>query len=133
MSGKVYLDANIWIYFLDGNSEFGEKSKKLFTHLDSTGTEVCFSALNFTEILGSKAKSDEQIAQTWEFVLGSELLSLEMITPITALKAAELRRKYGIRTADALHLATAITHNCEKFYTNDVKLKKIKEIEVEIL
>ncbi len=35
-----------------------------------------------------------------------------------------------LRTPDALQLATAIHHNCNKFLTNDKKLKQISEIKV---
>lgn len=36
--------------------------------------------------------------------------------------AASLRAEFGLRTPDAIHLATALTNECEEFWTNDEKL-----------
>jgi predicted nucleic acid-binding protein len=47
-----------------------------------------------------------------------------------AIKAAELHAVYGIKTPDALHLATAITSGAEVFVSQDVGLKRVKEIAV---
>jgi predicted nucleic acid-binding protein len=38
------------------------------------------------------------------------------------IMAAEIRARFGIKTPDALHLATAQTHKCEAFWTNDNRL-----------
>lgn len=42
-------------------------------------------------------------------------------------QAAKLRADFtSLKTPDALHLATAINHNCDEFWTNDNRLSKIK-------
>ncbi|MGH7171944.1 MAG: type II toxin-antitoxin system VapC family toxin [Gemmataceae bacterium] len=48
-------------------------------------------------------------------------------------RAADLRVKYRFKTPDALHLAAAIEHACDRFLTNDVQLKSCTEITVELL
>ncbi len=41
-------------------------------------------------------------------------------------RAAQLRADFsGLKTPDALHLATAIFYNCDEFWTNDNRLNKI--------
>ena len=56
-----------------------------------------------------------------------------------AEKAANLRLKYykskvrELSYADCIHLATAITSKCEKFYSGDPDFKGIKEIPMEII
>ena len=47
-----------------------------------------------------------------------------------SLKAAELRAKYGIKTPDAIQLASVISKNGEVFITNDERLDAVKEIKV---
>lgn len=37
-------------------------------------------------------------------------------------EAARIRAEFGIKTPDALHLATAKLHGCHQFYTNDFRL-----------
>jgi predicted nucleic acid-binding protein len=38
--------------------------------------------------------------------------------------AAELRAASGVKTPDALHLATALHHGCDEFWTNDDRLAR---------
>ena len=38
-------------------------------------------------------------------------------------EAAQLRADFNaLKTPDALHLATALPHNCDQFWTNDTRL-----------
>ena len=48
-------------------------------------------------------------------------------------KATELRARHNCRTPDALHLAAAIVHQCQVFLTNDHRLDKTSEIQIEVL
>jgi len=50
------------------------------------------------------------------------------VTLNVAIKAAELRAKYNLRTPDAIQIATAIEHKSDYFLTNDTQLKSIPEI-----
>lgn len=52
------------------------------------------------------------------------------ITPVIAEQAAHLRARYGIRTPDAIQIATAIHAGCEAILTNDLNLKRVTEIQV---
>jgi predicted nucleic acid-binding protein len=36
--------------------------------------------------------------------------------------AAEMRADYGLRTADSLHIAAALSTGCDEFWTNDQKI-----------
>ena len=38
---------------------------------------------------------------------------------------AEIRASTGLKTPDALHLATALTHRCAEFWTADVRLSRV--------
>src|SRR5258708_3784388 len=40
--------------------------------------------------------------------------------------ATELRASHRFKTPDALHVAAAIIHGCEEFWTNDHRLKAIE-------
>lgn len=58
----------------------------------------------------------DQFAQVFE---RCELLPLGLPE---FLRAAELRARYSLRTADALHLAAAQLSGCEALWTNDSRL-----------
>ena len=58
------------------------------------------------------------------------------VLPLSAAvcdRAAALRAKYRFKTPNAMHLAAAIEHGCDRFLTNDVKLTSCTEITVEVL
>lgn len=40
-----------------------------------------------------------------------------------AARALGLRAQHGLKTPDALHLATALHHGCTEIWTNDDRLK----------
>ncbi len=40
-------------------------------------------------------------------------------------RAAELRAHHNLRTPDAIHLAAALTHRCDEFWTNDARLSGV--------
>ena len=48
-------------------------------------------------------------------------------------KVGYFRRKYNLRTPDAIQLTTAIESQAKIFMTNDIKFKKVTEIPVLIL
>ena len=56
-----------------------------------------------------------------------------LLTGAVCDRAAELRAKYRFKTPDAIHLAAAIEHGCDRFLTNDVKLQSCSEIVVDLL
>lgn len=66
-------------------------------------------------------------------LLGDEKLTVWVVDGSVAMKAAELRGKYGIKTPDAIQIATAVVGGAEALITNDVNLKKVKEIEILVL
>jgi predicted nucleic acid-binding protein len=47
--------------------------------------------------------------------------------------AAELRARYGIRTADAVQLSAALSARATAFITNDARLRRVAELDVVIL
>ena len=50
-----------------------------------------------------------------------------------AVKAAKIRAEYGLKTPDSIFIATAIYESAQVFITNDIKLKKVSEIDFIIL
>ncbi|VVB86864.1 PIN domain protein [uncultured archaeon] len=60
------------------------------------------------------------------------MTQLEMV-PLdesVSLKAAQLRAEYGLKTPDAIQLASVIHKNGDVFITNDRGMENVKEINV---
>lgn len=51
-------------------------------------------------------------------------LDLGRFSDVVYRDAARIRADYGIKTPDALHLATARHHDCTELWTNDDRLAR---------
>ena len=60
-------------------------------------------------------------------------LSWVPVTLALADQAARLRAKYGLRTPDALHVATAIAGSATGFIGNDHAFRRVTELEILLL
>jgi predicted nucleic acid-binding protein len=63
----------------------------------------------------------------------SDFLDLINLTPEVSQISAEIRAMNGIRTPDAIQVGTAVAQKADYFFTNDKRLKSLKEIPVVIL
>jgi predicted nucleic acid-binding protein len=48
-------------------------------------------------------------------------------------RATVIRADYGFKIADSIHLAAAVESKCDRFLTNDFRLRRFTDITVEIL
>ncbi len=69
----------------------------------------------------------------WDILLYTDGLSTCEVSHDISELGARLRAKYLIRTPDSIQLATGIIHGAKYFITNDIALKKVKEIEIIVL
>jgi predicted nucleic acid-binding protein len=61
------------------------------------------------------------------------LLQIAEIEPEVIERATALRARYGLRTPDAIHLATAIEQGADLVISGDAALSRCPEIKVELL
>ena len=122
---RVYLDTNIFVYFLDRNPDFFDVVKPLIEAIDSgkiigvTGD----AALAETLVKPYQTGNLELVASIREFFRTEGFLSILPHEGETFDLAAQLRGKRGMKFIDALHYATAIRSGCSLFITNDLKIQ----------
>jgi uncharacterized protein len=119
----IYLDTCIVIYFIEKHPIHSAKIELLMEQ--SVNTTFCYSPLirMETSVMPFRTK-DFQLQRLYELFFDSQ--SLLPITDQAFDKAAQLRADFpSLKTPDAIHLATAICHNCNEFWTNDNRLEKI--------
>jgi predicted nucleic acid-binding protein len=73
------------------------------------------------ECLVAPLKRGDPVLEQAYLEFFDRFLPLEMPESVY-LRAAQLRARFGIRTPDALHLASAQHHGCESMWTNDDRL-----------
>ncbi|CAN5397487.1 PIN domain-containing protein [soil metagenome] len=121
---KIYLDTCIIIYFIEKHPAYAVKIELLLKNLKATDS-LCLSPLTRMECLVMPLRTnDSALRSLYESFFNSQKM-LEM--PIEVFdNAARLRADFGnLKTPDALHLATALHHNCDEFWTNDNRLNSV--------
>lgn len=128
------FDADVLIYAAVPNHELGRSVRALFPADPVEGTGVIAgigSVLLLPELLTKpiRENSTDELDE-----LGSLLgrLDLRPVDQATAELATALAASYGLRAADAVHLATAVGAGANRFITNNQRdfPKSITEIDV---
>lgn len=130
---SIALDAMILIYYAEAHPEWGAFSRAILQCAEEGNKQLYISAIALTEVLTGYRKQKDRGAEEifWNMLQAlAPSLSIIPITIEVADRAATLRVKYGLRTPDALHIATAIAVGADAYITNDTKLKAVREIEV---
>ncbi len=129
---RVAADSSCFIYFLEDNPKFGDLAELIFESAEKNKIALIASVLVSVEVLtGYRRANDYSAEQEFKQML-KDFPAIEIYEASNKLidYIVDLRTKYGIKTPDAIHLATAIEHKADVFVTNDRQLKKVKEIAI---
>jgi predicted nucleic acid-binding protein len=121
---KIYLDACIVIYFVEKHPNYAAQIDGLINNLGANDT-LCYSPLIRLECLVMPLRTmDVVLKRHYEsFFKAQEMIE---ITADRFDEAAQLRSEFNsLKTPDALHLATALHHKCDEFWTNDNRLNQV--------
>lgn len=125
LGGTVYLDANIFIYAVEGYAPEEAFLRELFAALEDGRFTAVTSELSLAEVLVKPfelGREDVAAAYT-ELLTPSERLAVLPVDRAILSEAARQRATLGMRLPDAIHVATALAAGCELFLTNDRRLK----------
>jgi len=85
-------------------------------------------------LVGPLKKGDQLLVQAYSQIFNSADLRLVPLGRQILWNAAKLRADIPVlRTADAIHAATAFLSGCGAFLTNDVGFRRVSGLEVVIL
>lgn len=132
MGRLVAIDTSVLIYLLEEHPEHARKARRLFECFEKGSLKGIFSIVGMIELLtGVKKKGRKDLAQDYKILL-SRLSNFDIYSIDEDIVdiASDLRVSYGVRTPDAIHVATAMAKDATMFITNDRSLKKIKEMKV---
>jgi predicted nucleic acid-binding protein len=128
---RVYLDTALIIYLVEAVDPFVTAVRARLSNPDTS--QVC-SDLSWLECrVKPMREGDKDLLADYDDYFGinaSEVLSL---TREVLDRATSLRARYGFTTPDAIHLAAAIMGQCDSFLTNDRRLKRCADIQVEVI
>jgi predicted nucleic acid-binding protein len=129
---KVFLDTSPVVYYVEAVPAFAEVAKGIFTLIGEGQMQGVVSPVTLAECVTLPIRLGQvELRQRFtDLLTATEGILLVNIDAVIAQEAAELRIQYGLKLPDALQMATAIAAGCEAFLTNDVALKRVKELRV---
>jgi len=130
----LFLNTAPIIYYIEENQQYIEQLDNLFNANNNKLFLFKTSIVSLIEVLIHPLRQNNiTLANQYQSILcNSKTLEIIDIDINIALKTAELRARYGIKTPDAIQIATAISSGTNYFITNDLELKKLNE-EIQVI
>lgn len=124
-----------FIYYTESRPIYVDKMRDIFRRISEIQFTVMCSAIALSECLTKPLKENDlplvnAYNSLFENTYGLTVVAVDLEI---ARRSAVLRAKYGLKTPDALHVATALETGCQAFLTNDMGLKRVSEIRILVL
>jgi predicted nucleic acid-binding protein len=132
---RLALDSAPVIYFVEAQPNYGPLMAEVFQRIGAGQLAGHTSVVTLTEVLVKPLLTADHglIATYRDLLLNSDGIETSTVDRAAAEHAAELRARYNLRTPDARQLAVALRDGCQAFLTNDVRLKRVTELDVLVL
>lgn len=120
---SIYLDSCLVIYLIEENILYAPKLELELTKRPNAN--ICISPLTEMEclIVPLRQQNKVLIEKFGNWFAQTQILPIERQI---FHQSAQLRADFpSLKTPDALHISTALHHNCDEFWTNDNRLDKI--------
>jgi len=134
-SGTVYLDANVFIDSIERIDPYRSMLDTLWLTVSTGQVTVVTSELTLLEVLVKPLKVGDATTATLFRTVLKHTPDVQML-PITQSvleAAANLRATLGLKTPDAIHVATALLNNSMLFVTNDSTFRRVTDLNVTLL
>jgi predicted nucleic acid-binding protein len=131
----VGLDTAPLIYLIEENPVFLPFVRPFFEAVDRGEFRVVTSILTLTEVLVHPMRcGDQELADQYRrILLHASQVTTAPVSEMIADEAAQLRARHGLRTPDAIQLATAIRSGASSFLTNDTRLPNLPGLNMLVL
>ena len=123
----VAIDTSPFIYFIETNPTFIRLVAPFFAGLDRGDFRAVTSTITLTEVLVHPLRQGNHglAAKYFHILTTSRNLAVLPVSDVIASEAAGLRAKHGIKTPDAIQIATGLIAGASSFLTNDAGLGSI--------
>lgn len=130
MTSTIYLDANVFIYFIEGEPSVAYPLRDLFEALRRNPLAAVTSELTLAETLAPPRRPgavplSAKRGRYLDLLLNSRIVRLMPIDRDILIETAELRNVANHRLADAIHVVSAIRSRCRYFVSGDSDAKRL--------
>ncbi len=122
---RLYLDTNVFIYFVEGHSRFRVALDSLFKAHEDKKVSLCTSELTLAEVLVKPFVdfNEAAIERYQELLSPQSQLEVLPIDRNLLIASARVRATWGGKTFDAIHIATALHAEADFFISEDAKVR----------
>jgi len=119
---RLYLDANVFIYAIEGNADIAEPLRRLFDLFRANRGIGVTSELTLAEVL--PRASNVQRRSYLDMIVWSRIFDLRPVSREILIETAQYRQMAGMpKLPDAIHAVTAIRAGCRMVISADSRLK----------
>jgi predicted nucleic acid-binding protein len=133
---KIFAaDTMLFIYHFEDHARYAPVTNMLFESWESGTNSGITSVITLLEILVKPRRDEnwEAVRDYKDLLMTFPNLQLAPLESECADLASDLRARYGIRTPDAIQVASALFHSATAFVTKDDQIKQISELEIVLL
>ena len=129
---RIYIDANVFIYFLEKSSVYFAVVAELLSACAQHHVFAFTGDAAIAEVMAGIYRQDKPALtnQCKAFFGNSQFLSVVNHDAKVFDLAALLVAKQRFKLIDSLHLATALQHSCKALITNDAGMVSVDGLEV---
>ena len=119
---RLYLDANVFIYAIEGNADIADPLRQLFDLFRANRGIGVTSELTLAEVL--PRASNVQRRNYLNMIVWSRIFDLQAVSRDILIETAKYRETAGMpKLPDAIHVVTAIRAGCRTILSADLRLK----------
>lgn len=132
---QLFLDTAPIIYYLEANRQYLPIVDVIFEQLNQGAFIAVTSPVTLAEclVLPYRLQRPELKNKFVHFITQGKNVIHTTINHAIAEQAAELRARYPLSLTDAFQIASALAVNCDALLTNDIALKRVKELPILVL
>jgi predicted nucleic acid-binding protein len=131
---RLYLDANAIIYSVEGLPGFRAGVSRWIEQAEAAAALLITSRLSLLECrVGPLRQGDQGALARYDAFFSGDNLAVFDISSDVIDRATDMRVRYGFRSPDAIHLATAILLDADVFLTGDGRLDRCTEVRVVVI
>ena len=128
---RIYLDSSPVIYVVERHPPYDEY---LDARLSILGDVLVASELTRLECRILPIREDNRrVLRDFDDYFATRVLEMVPLTREVMDRATLIRARYGFATPDAIHLGAAMASGCDVFLTNDNRLARFGEMNVEVI
>jgi uncharacterized protein len=121
---RIYWDTMLFIYWLEGNPNFGKRVDTIWSRMQERNDQLIAGALALGEVLAgaNKRGTDRQRIQDVKAAFESAVSEIVPFDAEAADLFGQIKGSWKVPSADAIHLACAAVAGTDLFLTNDRNL-----------